>query len=177
MGISLGELGKTLVLAGLIFLSYYALLFGVYYFFHVDYRFLFMGVRVFQPAQLVLLVMYTPLFLVFFLSNSLRVNAGMRFEGEGEWKSMLFAGAASSSGLFFIVVIQYVTFALTGTVYWTDGWLYVNLLFGVVPMIFLLPFFHRYFFRMTGRIYLGPMAMCLIFIMILLSNTVCYLPL
>ena len=90
---------------------------------------------------------------------------------------MLFAGVASSLGLFFIVVIQYTTFALTGTVYWTDGWLYVNLLFGVVPMIFLLPYFHRYFFRMTGRIYLGPMTMCFIFIMILLSNTVCYLPL
>jgi len=27
----------------------------------------------------------------------------------------------------------------TGTVYWTDGWLYVNLLFAVVPMMFVLP--------------------------------------
>ncbi len=171
------ELWRTFLAAGTIFLFYYALLFAVYYFFHVDYRFLFMGVRVFQPAQLVLLAMYTPLFFIFFLSNSLRVNAGMRFKGQAEWRSMLFAGVASSLGLFFIVVIQYTTFALTGTVYWTDGWLYVNLLFAIVPIIFFLPYFHRYFFRMTGRIYLGPMTMCLIFIMILLSNTVCYLPL
>jgi len=173
---SAGELWRTFLLAGAIFLFYYGLLFAVYYFFHVDYRFMFMGVRVFQPAQLILLAMYAPLFFIFFLSNSLRVNAGMRFKGQAQWKSMLFAGVASSGGLFLIVVIQYVTFAATGTVYWTDGWLYVNLLFGVVPMIFLLPYFHRYFFRMTGRIYLGPMALCMIFIMILLSNTVCYLP-
>jgi len=171
------ELWKTFVLAGCIFLFYYALLFGVYYFFHIDYRFLFMGVRVFQPAQLVLLAMYTPFFFIFFLSNSLRVNAGMRFQGENEWKSMLQAGVLSCLGLFLIVVIQYTTFVLTGTVYWTDGWLYVNLLFGVVPMIFLLPFFHRFFYRMTGMIYLGPMTMCLIFIMTPLSPTVCYLPL
>jgi hypothetical protein len=73
--------------------------------------------------------------------------------------------------------VQYATFARTGTVYWTDGWLYINLLFAVVPMMFVLPYFNRFFFRMTGRIYLGPMVTCLIFIMILLSNTVCYLPL
>ena len=38
-------------------------------------------------------------------------------------------------------------------------------------------YFHRYFYLMTGRIILGPLITCLIFIMILLSNTVCYLPL
>jgi hypothetical protein len=32
------------------------------------------------------------------------------------------------------------------------------------------------FFRLTGRIYLGPLTMVLIFITVLLSNTVCYLP-
>ena len=42
--------------------------------------------------------------------------------------------------------------------------------------MFVLPYFHRYFFRMTGRIYLGPVTMCLIFIAILLSNTVSYTP-
>jgi hypothetical protein len=171
------ELGRTLALASTLFFFYYLLLFAVYYFFHVDYRFLFMGVRPFQPALLVLLVMYVPFFLVFFLSNSLRVNGGMRFEGEAEWKSMLVAGLANSVGLLLIVVVQYVTFAVTGTVYWTDGWLYVNLLFGVVPMMFVLPYFNRYFFRMTGRIYLGPMVTCLVFIMILITNTVIYIPL
>jgi hypothetical protein len=50
-------------------------------------------------------------------------------------------------------------------------------LFGVVPMRFVLPVFHRYFFRMTGKIYLGPMVTCLVFVMILISNTVIYLPL
>ncbi len=171
------ELGRTFSLALLVFLFYFFLLFTLYYFLHVDYRFLFMGVRVFQPAEIVLLCMYTPFFFIFFLSNSLRVNGAVRIEGEAEWKSMLMAGISNSLGLILIVVVQYVTFAATGAVYWTDGWLYVNLLFAVVPMMFVLPYFNRYFFRMTGRIYLGPMVTCLIFIMILLTNTVCYLPL
>ena len=171
------ELFRTFVLAFGLFVFYFLVLFTVYYFLHVDYRFLFMGVRTFQPPLLILLAMYVPFFFIFLLSNSLRINGAMRFEGEPEWKSMLVGGFANSLGLMFIVVVQYVTFAATGTVYWTDGWLYVNLLFAVVPMMFVLPYFNRYFFRMTGRIYLGPMATGLIFIMILISNTVIYIPL
>ena len=37
-------------------------------------------------------------FLLFFLSNSLRVKAGMRFEGQPEWRSMLLAGLANALG-------------------------------------------------------------------------------
>jgi len=171
------ELGQTFLLALLLFAGFFLTLFTVYYFLHVDYRFLFMGVRVFQPELLVLLGMYVPFFFVFFLSSSLRTNAAMRFEGQPEWRSMLLGGIANSIGLFLIVIVQYVTFAATGMVFWTDGWLYVNLLFGVVPMMFVLPYINRYFFRMTGRIYLGPMVTCLIFVMVLISNTVIYLPL
>ncbi len=178
-GVKIGraELLRTFALALLLFGSYYLLLFTMYYLFHVDYRFLFMGVRVFRPVELLLLLVYAPFFFIFFLSSSLRVNAAMRTEGQPEWKGMLLAGIGNSLGLLLIVVVQYVTFAVTGTVYWTDGWLYVNLLFAVVPMMFVLPYFNRYFFRMTGRIYLGPMVTCLVFIMILLTNTVVYLPL
>jgi acetyl esterase/lipase len=171
------EFGKTLALALILYLAYYLLLFGMYYFFHADYRFLFMGVRIFRAEELWLLLMYAPFFFIFFLSNSLRVNGSLRTDGQPEWRSMLIAGIGNSLGLFLIVIVQYVTFWLTGMVYWTDGWLYVNLLFAVVPMMFVLPYFNRYFFRLTGRIYLGPMVTCLVFIMILLTNTVVYIPL
>lgn len=171
------EFARTLVLAASLAAAYYLLLFAIYYFLHVDYRFLFMGVRPFQPELLLLLAMYAPLFFVFFLSNSLRVNGAMRFEGQPEWKSLLLAGVANSLGLVLIVVAQYATFAATGRVFWTESWLYVNLLFAVVPMMFFLPFFNRWFFQMTGRIYLGPLVTCLVFVMMLISNTVIYLPL
>jgi hypothetical protein len=177
VAVSPQELGKTFVLAVLLFAAFFVTLFTIYYFLHVDYRFLFMGVRPFQPELLLLLAMYVPFFFLFFLSNSLRINAAMRFAGQPEWRSMLLGGVANSLGLILIVVIQYSVFAITGTVNWTDGWLYVNLLFGVVPMMFVLPYFNRLFFRATGRIYLGPMVTCLIFVMILISNTVIYLPL
>ena len=171
------ELFKTIMLGLSIFIFYYLILYFVYFLFHVDYRFWFMGVRIFQPEMLLVLVMYFPLFFIFFFSNSLRVNGAMRFKNQSEWKSRLIAGFGNSLGLMMIIIIQYVTFAWTGTVFWTTNWLSVNLLFGIVPMMFILPYFNRVFFQLTGRVYLGPIVTCLIFIMILSTNTVVYLPL
>ena len=170
------EIVKTFLLGLLVFLIYYGTLNVIHFIFHVDYRFWFMGVRIFQPQMLLVLAMYFPFFFVFFLSNSLRVNGAMRFENQPEWISRLVAGLANSSGLIMIIVIQYFVFLYSGSVFWTTNWLSVNLLFGIVPMMFFLPYFNRVFFEMTGRIYLGPVITCLIFIMILSTNTVVYLP-
>ena len=171
------DLMKTFALSLIIFSSFYLFLFLNYFLFHVDYRFWFMGVRIFQPEMILVLLMYFPLFFIFFFSNSLRINGAMRFNDQPEWVSMLIGGFANSLGLILIIIIQYSFFYKTGTVFWTTNWLSVNLLFGIVPMMFILPYFNRIFFRMTGRIYLGPLVTCLIFIMILSTNTVVYLPL
>ena len=171
------ELLKTILLGLSVFALYYIILFIVYGLFHIDYRFWFMGVRVFQWEMLLVLAMYLPVFFIFFFSNSLRVNGAMRFVNQPEWQSRLLAGIANSLGLVLIIFIQYVTFAQTGTVYWTTNWLSVNLLFGIVPIMFILPYFNRIFFQLTGRVYLGPIITCLVFIMILSTNTVVYLPL
>jgi len=171
------EFVRAFLLATTVFVFFYGLLFVVYHIFHVDYRFLFLGVRLFQPPLLLLMAVYAPVFFVFFLSNSLRANLALRFSGTPAWRSLLLAALGNSLGLFLILFVQYWTFATTGAVRWTEGWLYVNLLFGVVPVMFVLPYFHRFFYLMTGRILLGPLITCMIFIMILLSNTVCYLPL
>jgi len=179
LNISWYDFGKTILVGILVFISYYLILFFIYYLFHIDYRFWFMGVRVFQPEMILVLLMYFPLFFIFFFSNSLRVNGSMRFQGQAEWKSRLIGGFANSLGLIFIIIIQYSVFAATGKVYWSSNstdWLSVNLLFGIVPMMFILPYFNRIFFEMTGRVYLGPIVTCLIFIMILSTNTVVYLP-
>ena len=179
LNISRYDFVKTILVGLLVFISYYLILFFIYYLFHIDYRFWFMGVRVFQPEMILVLLMYFPLFFIFFFSNSLRVNGSMRFQGQAEWKSRLIGGFANSLGLIFIIIIQYSVFAATGTVYWSSNstdWLSVNLLFGIVPMMFILPYFNRVFFEMTGRVYLGPIITCLIFIMILSTNTVVYLP-
>ena len=174
------QLAKTGILALLVFFSYFGILFLIYYIFHVDYRILFIGVRTFQLNILIVWLMYTPLFFIFFFANSLRVNGSIFYKGLNETSGMFFSGLATTLGLIIILLIQYLCLLFTGKIFWTETnlqWLYINLLFGVVPMIYVLPIFNRYFYRMTGRVYLGSMVTCFIFIMILSSNTVCYIPL
>ena len=66
LGITLNELFRTAILALSIFAIYYLILYVTYALFHIDYRFWFMGVRVFQPEMLLVLAMYFPFFFVFF---------------------------------------------------------------------------------------------------------------
>ena len=131
---------KTVILSVLVFILYYMILNFIYFIFHVDYRFWFMGVRIFQAEYLLVLLMYIPFFYIFFLSNSLRVNGSIRVENQPKWLSLLIGGLGNSLGLILIIFIQYLTYALTGTVFWTTNWLSVNLLFAIVPMMFVLPY-------------------------------------
>lgn len=171
------ELVASLSLALIVFVAFYGLLFASYALFHTDFRFVFDSAPAAFPSKMFLVSLeYIPLFFLFFLMNSIRVNAASRFEGQNERLNLLINAFANSLGLMLILAIQYLWFASTSTVFWTQGWLYVNLLFGVVPLMFILPIFNRYFFRLTGRVYLGPMITCPIFIMMMLTSNVCYLP-
>ncbi len=179
LGISLSKINflKTILASILIAFSYFILLYFIYYLFHVDYRFVFISAKVFSKETLYILPMYLPFFFLFFLSNSLRINGSIRFKESIGLSPLLLHTLATSGGLITILLIQYITFWSTGTVFWKAGWLYVNLLFAVVPILLMLPFFQKFFFELTGRIYLGPLTMSLIFVIMLLSNSVYYYPL
>ena len=175
---SVRELIKTLTLTLVVFAAFYVLIFANYAIFHTDFRFMFVAASAAFPTKMLLVAIeYVPLFFVFYLANSIRVNSGSRFEGQREWVNMLINGLGNTLGLLMILLIQYSHLVQTGSSYWTEGWLYVNLLLGVVPMMFLLPYFNRCFFKMTGRVWLGPMITCLIFVMMMLTSNVCYIPL
>ncbi len=175
---SVKEIAKTFCLAMAVCAAFYVLLFASYGVFHTDFRFTFVSAAAsFPPKMLLVSLMYLPLFFIFYLANSIRVNCAGRFAGQKDWVNRLINALGNSVGLMLILAIQYGYFAATGKVFWTDEWLYANLLLGVIPMMFILPYFHRCFFNMTGKVYLGPMITCLIFILMMLTSNVCYIPL
>ena len=158
--------------------SFFALLFATYAVFHTDFRFIFIAAAASFPTKLWLVALeYIPPFMVFYYANSVRVNLAGRSEGQSEWLNRLLMGLSNSIGLFAILVVQYTRLYSTGTVFWTNEWIYVNLLFGIVPLMFILPYFNRAFYQLTGRVYLGPLIMCPVFIMMAITSSVCYLPL
>ena len=97
---------------------------------------------------------------------------------------MLVGALANSVGLAFILLINYVCYFTTGTPFYgyyggpagNEVWLYVNMVFGLVVMMFLLPIFNRLFYKLTGNVWTGAIACCMIFIMMTISASVSYIP-
>lgn len=175
---------KTIALALMVVTIYFLLLMMVYWIFHVDYRFIFvMAARPLNWKVLIQILIYFPFFFIFYLSNSIRVNSGQMHGKSPEWAKLLLSGVTNMAGLLIILFIQYVAFVRTGTIAYTelpDGttqWLYVNILFTLIPIIFLMPFFNRWFYKISGNTLLGPIVICLIFVIMSLNNSVAYIPL
>ena len=142
-------------------------------------RFFFISASVsFSGRAIAAMLMYIPAFFVFYFSNSFRVNCCMRPENWKEWLSQIIAVLGNTVGLIAIVLIQYIPMLTTGQVGYTSTegpqWLFVNLLFSIIPMMVALPLFNRFFFNKTGRAWLGPIVTCFIFIIMTGGATTIY---
>lgn len=174
---------KTLLLPVIFFGSFYFLVQLTYWCFHQDFRFMLVSAAPLNARMLVTMLEYAPIIFVFYISNSIRVNCSIGREGWKEWKVMLVGALANSLGLAFILLINYVCYFVTGTPfygYWGNNnevWLFVNMVFGLVVMMFLLPIFNRIFYKQTGNVWVGAITCCLIFIMMTISASVSYIPL
>ena len=178
--IGVGNFFKTLLCAFLVWLAFYSLVHIVNTLFGVDPRYTFVAIRVTNVRYLVYMLMYLPFFFVFYFSNSLRVNlsAHTNNDGKGWWKVLSYALAvlANTLGLFGIFAIQYISIAQTGTMYWTTDWLYTNMLWILIPLMFVLPIFQKIIYNKSKNIYLGALITCLIFITISMCNSVAHGP-
>lgn len=174
---------KTLLLPVIFFGSFYFLVQLTYWCFHQDFRFMLVSAAPLNARMFVTMLEYAPIIFVFYISNSIRVNCSIGREGWKEWKVMLVGALANSLGLAFILLINYACYFVTGTPfygYWGNNnevWLFVNMVFGLVVMMFLLPIFNRIFYKQTGNVWVGAITCCLIFIMMTISASVSYIPL
>lgn len=166
--LNLSDIWKTLLLAAILILSFFAVDYLCYWIFHIDMRFFFVSARVtFNGRVMLAIMMYIPFFFIFYFSNSLRVNCSMRPSNWGEALSQVIAVLGNTVGLILIIFIQYIPFISSGTVGYTSTlgpqWLFVNLLFSIIPMMAALPLMNRFFFNRTGRAWLGAIVVCVIF--------------
>jgi len=178
------DLLKSLGLAVVLFLVFYGLLQIMYAITHQDWRFMLISASPLQWRFVVTWLIYLAGFYVFYLSNSVRVNLGVAREGYKEWQVMLIGGLANSLGLVFMIIINYYVYFKTGTVYYgfysasdaSEMWLYINMVFGLIPMMFILPVFNRILYKKMGNVYSGALLCCMIFIMMSLSASISFVP-
>ncbi|MBQ7645141.1 MAG: hypothetical protein IJS84_08970 [Spirochaetales bacterium] len=173
---------KALLMSLIMFCSFYLLVFVSYKLLHQDFRFMLVSAAPINARMFVTAIEYIPLIFVFYISNSIRVNGSIAREGWKEWKVLLVGALANSIGLAFILLINYVCYFTQGAPfygYWGNGteiWLYVNMVFALVVMMFILPIFNRLLYRITGNVWTGALGWCMIFIMMTISASVSYIP-
>jgi hypothetical protein len=173
---------KALLLSIIMFCAFYLLVFVSYKLLHQDFRFMLISAAPINARMFVTALEYIPLIFVFYISNSIRVNCSIGRELWKEWKVLLVGALANSLGLAFILLINYVCFFKTGAPfygYWGNGtevWLYINMVFSLVVMMFILPIFNRLLYRITGNVWTGALGCCMIFIMMTISASVSYIP-
>ena len=178
------DLLKSLGLVVALFLVFYGVLQIVYMTTHQDFRFMLISASPLQGRFVMTWLIYLAGFFVFYISNSIRVNLGIAREGFKEWQVMLVGALANSLGLVFIIIINYFPYFTTGTVFYgfysstdlAEMWLYINMVFGLIPMMAILPIFNRIIYKKTGNVYAGALLWCMIFIMMSLSASISFIP-
>ena len=167
---------ETLAASGLLALvvvpGAFALVFAADYFFKTDFRVWVVAIKAFTPDKIAIAVLYLPLFLVYFVANSLALNSFSRYLtfGRESYNTALLAGANAFAPLV-LVIAQYSTFFSTGhTLRWFPGitsiWLF--------PIIVFLPvagIISRKLYRATGNPYVGAFVNAAVVTMISVSNT------
>ena len=184
LGVNPINLLKSLGLAVVLFFTFYGILQLCYMTTHQDFRFMLISASPLNKRFLVTWLIYLAGFYVFYLSNSIRVNIGISREGYKEWQVLLIGALANSLGLVFILIINYFAYFTTGTVFYgyysatdtNEMWLYINMVFGLIPMMAILPIFNRLSFKRTGNVYSGALLWCMIFIMMSLSASISFIP-
>ncbi|MDY5441632.1 MAG: hypothetical protein SPG64_05420 [Candidatus Enteromonas sp.] len=175
---------KTLLLGIALFFLFYGVIQLTYTVFHQDGRLFLISAAPLSPRFLLTWLEYVPLMFLFYISNSIKVNCSIGMEGWKEWQVYLVGALTNSLALVFILIINYVAFFATGSPYYgyfgkdlAEVWLYVNMVFPLVPMMALLPIANRLFYRYTNRAYLGPIVTAMVFIMMSLTATISFMPL
>ncbi len=181
--VSGADIGKSALLALIVFTAAYFLLVLSNFFFLSDARFWVFSIKTLTPIKFFILLKYLPFFLFFYLINILLLNSFTRIRGAGERTNITLMIIANVAGLAMLTILDYTWLFNTGIKMFPyvafspkttaastalSGILLWNLLF-ILPIAAILG---RLFFRKTGSIWLGGFVNSLIITLFAISNTV-----
>ncbi|AOM83591.1 alpha/beta fold hydrolase [Salisediminibacterium beveridgei] len=149
----------------------YIVLFLVDVIFNTDFRLWTFAVKTFDVHHLVALLKYAPLFFIFYFVVGLSVNVNTNNRSFDGIKGYITAIFMYVGGLVFYLIYHYASLFITGEAGFPAESLSSIVVIGLVPVLAIAAIFNRYFFRLTGNIYLGPILNAILMTMILLANT------
>ena len=154
-----GTFAKTVLLGIIAPLAAYGFVFLADYFFTTDFRFWTFAARAFESDKAIYTLVSLPLFLMYYIPNSLATNC-FRYNriGGREWINTLIVSVGNALGCIGLLAVQYITFAATGYSRWHDngsvksaiGWSYA-----VVAILIIAPIVARKIYKKTNNPYLA----------------------
>jgi len=177
--ISPRALGKTILLALTVCAGMFATVFVSDWLFKTDFRIWSFVIRAFSAEKVWVAVKYLPLFLVYYLVNSLAVNRN-RFEGWSEGRQIAISILWNILGVVLFLALQYVPLLFTGTTFFgtiltgalaSAGALFPILVFPFVPILSIVAVTAIKLYRRTGNIYLAGILNALVVTMVTVAGT------
>jgi len=150
----------------------FGIVFVIDFFFKSDFRFWVIAIKAFEADKLWIALLYVPFFLLYFFANSVAINGFNRFTLRGkEWLNTLVLALANSAAPIVLVVVQYVTFFVSG--YTIDGFsgIFSIWLFPVIVILAVSAVISRKIYRATNNPYIGGFINAAVVTIISVTNT------
>ncbi len=159
-------------LAAVVVAASFSLVFIVDYFFKTDFRFWTIAIKAFGPDKLWIALLYVPFFLAYFVASSVAVNAFNRFTIRGkEWGNTAAIALFTALAAIVLVIVQYMTFFITGQTITGFGGIFSIWLFPVILILILTVIISRKLYRVTGNPYIAGFINAAIVTIISVTNT------
>ena len=162
---------KTALLAGIVVLSMYLVLFANWAVFTTDFRFWTFAMKVFDvPVMLPTMLRYAVLFGIFYVCNAI-CNQTYRVKNLPEWATIAINAAFNVFGIGLVFAIQYGTFRSTGVMWKPEMNLSYIVLFPIIPVLIIATIISRILCKKTGNIWLGAFVNTLLWTIVTVSGT------
>jgi hypothetical protein len=167
--ITAADFFKSLLLGLAVVTVLYIIVFFLHFFFLADFRIWMIAIKTFTLDKVMYALAYVPAFIAFYLVNSILVNGGNNRENFPNWAVTLISCISNIAGIAFLIFLQYATLLSQGR-FLFNSMRIVNLF----PLIVLIPaatIVTRYFFRKTGKPYIGAIVIGILYTMFTCANT------
>ncbi len=172
LSLPVGKVWKSIVLSGVVVGFVYLLVYFVDWAFMTDFRFFKVSLQTFSVDKLFTAIQYIPACLAFYFLQAAFVNGSLRVEGMSEKKNLLIAVIASTAGTLLFFVMQYTGLLIQGRAFTIEGnWVCTCWIVFDLWKCILTPILLRKFYELTGKNWVGPIVVTVIYTLSNVANT------
>jgi pimeloyl-ACP methyl ester carboxylesterase len=164
------------ILLGLIVVvAAFGIVFVLGYFFTTDFRLWVLAIPTFGADKVVIALMYLPLFLIYYVANSVALNSFNRFTIlRKEWVNTVILTVFNVLAPLVLVIAQYTVFASSGALIPGFGGIFSIWLFPVIVFLGTAAVLSRKIYRATNNPYIGGFIMAAVASVVSVTNTLTF---